>query len=290
MRFGYLSAALLFFLFTCIIDISIALEREYKPAYDASNWEVVTDELSCKLTYNIADYGVLSFSQQAGFLEAAELKIFRNRGVAHSRAIVEFVSPEWHPNVLQQHGWRFQVVDSKQTITFSNRQARQILDNIDAGFMTIIRHTDNTDRRNIAVAKVLPVLFHANYLKYTKCQDEIVPVSFDDIKKSNIYFETGSVRLDHTAKQWLEYIVAYAKTPYLRRIELGGYTDSVGSFRANHKLASLRVEEVRKHLLDAGFNEKQIKIRVYGEQRAIDSNLTPQGRANNRRVEVKIYR
>jgi len=73
------------------------------------------------------------------------------------------------------------------------------------------------------------------------------------------------------------------------RIEVDGHTDSVGSDAINQNLSQARAEKVGKFLTEVGEIEPtRITTRGYGESRPVASNETTAGRAENRRVEIKI--
>jgi outer membrane protein OmpA-like peptidoglycan-associated protein len=67
-----------------------------------------------------------------------------------------------------------------------------------------------------------------------------------------------------------------------------GHTDSVGSERSNQILSERRANAVRDYLIANGISDDRLTAVGYGETRPIDSNKTRSGRANNRRVEVKL--
>jgi outer membrane protein OmpA-like peptidoglycan-associated protein len=71
------------------------------------------------------------------------------------------------------------------------------------------------------------------------------------------------------------------------RIQLEGHTDSQGSARTNQALSEKRVENIKDYLVEH-FHLAPERIRAvgYGESRPIASNDTPEGRGQNRRVEV----
>ena len=71
------------------------------------------------------------------------------------------------------------------------------------------------------------------------------------------------------------------------RVEIGGHTDSTGSARFNRELSRQRAESVRQFLIGEGVDPDRIVSAGYGEGRPIRSNATVEGRAANRRVEVK---
>jgi outer membrane protein OmpA-like peptidoglycan-associated protein len=73
------------------------------------------------------------------------------------------------------------------------------------------------------------------------------------------------------------------------RIEVSGHTDSTGADNINKSLSQARAEKVGKFLSEVGeIASSRIKAIGYGESRPVASNKTAEGRAENRRVEIKI--
>ena len=64
-----------------------------------------------------------------------------------------------------------------------------------------------------------------------------------------------------------------------------GHTDSDGNDDSNLKLSANRAIAVKKALLDLGINESRLKTEGKGESVPVSENTTPEGKANNRRVE-----
>ena len=72
-------------------------------------------------------------------------------------------------------------------------------------------------------------------------------------------------------------------------IEISGHTDSTGSDNINKSISQARAEKVGKFLTDVGeIDSKRITSVGYGESRPLATNKTAEGRAENRRVEIKI--
>ncbi|MCS6904252.1 MAG: OmpA family protein [Bacteroidia bacterium] len=71
-------------------------------------------------------------------------------------------------------------------------------------------------------------------------------------------------------------------------IELRGHTDSVGSHRHNKQLSLRRAEAVKKALVRRGIEPHRLTTVGFGEDFPIAPNSTPQGRAINRRTEIRI--
>ena len=67
-----------------------------------------------------------------------------------------------------------------------------------------------------------------------------------------------------------------------------GHTDNVGSMDVNQRLSEQRAQSVAGSLESFGVNRARMQIRGYGYTQPIASNATPEGRAQNRRVELRV--
>jgi OOP family OmpA-OmpF porin len=74
------------------------------------------------------------------------------------------------------------------------------------------------------------------------------------------------------------------KNPSLR-FEIDGHTDNTGNSTHNLALSQQRAEAVKAQLVSMGIDAARLKTAGFGDTKPIDSNDTPEGRANNRRVE-----
>lgn len=73
-----------------------------------------------------------------------------------------------------------------------------------------------------------------------------------------------------------------------KKIVVEGHTDSVGADADNMKLSQKRADSVRTYLVTRGVKSERISALGKGESTPIADNKTPEGRANNRRVEIVI--
>ena len=73
------------------------------------------------------------------------------------------------------------------------------------------------------------------------------------------------------------------------KFSIAGHTDSDGNETTNLKLSEERAMAVKAALVEAGISEDRLTTKGFGESQPVDTNDTPEGKANNRRVEfVKI--
>ncbi|MGD8592112.1 MAG: OmpA family protein [Gammaproteobacteria bacterium] len=103
-----------------------------------------------------------------------------------------------------------------------------------------------------------------------------------------VYFKTGSDQLNENAKKLLRSISHTLKENPKMRIEVAGHTDNTGSDTANHSLSIRRARSAKKQLIDLGVSASTLTIKGYGDSKPVASNETSQGRAANRRVELRI--
>lgn len=70
--------------------------------------------------------------------------------------------------------------------------------------------------------------------------------------------------------------------------EVAGHTDAVGSDSYNLNLSQRRADNVRSYLVQQGVDGDRMTARGYGESQPVADNSTEAGRAQNRRVELRI--
>jgi outer membrane protein OmpA-like peptidoglycan-associated protein len=104
----------------------------------------------------------------------------------------------------------------------------------------------------------------------------------------SVLFATNQHSLLPIAKEKLREVAQALLEQGDTRIVVEGHTDSRGSAQKNEELSLLRAEEVRGFLISQGIPTNNIRASGLGEQRPIASNETPEGRANNRRVEIVV--
>lgn len=106
-----------------------------------------------------------------------------------------------------------------------------------------------------------------------------------DLRGVNFDFDKCNLRPD--AVQILDNAVGVLKSHDLR-VAVEGHTDSVGTDAYNQKLSECRAKVVYDYLLGNGVNPGQVTgSRGFGESRPIDTNETAEGRARNRRTELR---
>ena len=103
-----------------------------------------------------------------------------------------------------------------------------------------------------------------------------------------VTFDVDSSTLKPQFRATLDQIAQSLKTYPNSLIDVYGHTDSTGSDQYNQALSQRRAQTVADYLIMRGVSGSRIRSQGYGETMPIATNDTEQGRALNRRVEIKI--
>lgn len=103
-----------------------------------------------------------------------------------------------------------------------------------------------------------------------------------------VFFANDSDQLSIPAQQILRKVAEVIKQSSASLIEVGGYTDDAGDAEYNLRLSAVRAAAVRDYLYGLGVKKSRLQVRGYGEASPRADNASPEGRAMNRRVELKI--
>jgi outer membrane protein OmpA-like peptidoglycan-associated protein len=104
----------------------------------------------------------------------------------------------------------------------------------------------------------------------------------------DVLFNSGQADLNPGAARNLNALVQFLNEHSDRRLEIDGYTDSIGSDDFNLGLSQRRANAVKMTLVAQGIDPSRIVSQGYGKDFAVASNADSGGRQLNRRVEVVI--
>jgi len=108
-----------------------------------------------------------------------------------------------------------------------------------------------------------------------------------------ILFDSGKAEVKQEGREALQKVAGVLKTVEDQEIVVAGYTDNVQIgerlakiYPSNWELSAARAISVVKILVADGVNPENISAAGYGEYRPVADNDTPEGRAQNRRMEI----
>jgi outer membrane protein OmpA-like peptidoglycan-associated protein len=103
-----------------------------------------------------------------------------------------------------------------------------------------------------------------------------------------VYFDTDKADLKPQAIATLDENVRVLKENPNLTIELAGHTDATGSDSYNKMLSQKRVQKVQQYLTSKGIPASRLRTVAFGKEKPVAENKTKEGRAKNRRVEIRV--
>lgn len=110
----------------------------------------------------------------------------------------------------------------------------------------------------------------------------------DSIVLNGVNFDNDKATLTPNAKSILDNVASELKQYPDIQVEVQGHTDSNASVQHNQGLSERRAASVKKYLVDAGVDAGRMTTIGFGESQPIADNGTAEGRALNRRVQLRI--
>lgn len=104
----------------------------------------------------------------------------------------------------------------------------------------------------------------------------------------NIFFDFNKFDLQPQSQAELDKVVQLLQENPNVKIQLEGHTDNIGNAADNLKLSENRAKAVVTYLISKGIDSKRLVAKGYGATQPIADNATEEGRAQNRRTELKI--
>src|SRR6185312_13768141 len=108
------------------------------------------------------------------------------------------------------------------------------------------------------------------------------------VSMSDVLFDTGKYSLKPGAREKLAKVSGILLSYPGLNIEVGGYTDNVGSDEMNQTLSENRAGSVRDYLVQQGVTANSVTAKGYGSTLPVASNENAAGRQQNRRVELLV--
>lgn len=127
-----------------------------------------------------------------------------------------------------------------------------------------------------------------------KTLPEVFQIAMQPIKKNaviileNLFFDTNKTTIKNASTASMEELYNALKNNPDMKIMIIGHTDNVGTDAYNQQLSEGRAKSVRNEMVKRGIAPERMQWKGMGESQPITTNTTDEGRAKNRRVEIKI--
>jgi outer membrane protein OmpA-like peptidoglycan-associated protein len=108
------------------------------------------------------------------------------------------------------------------------------------------------------------------------------------VNMSDVLFDTGRYSLKPGAREKLAKVAGILLAYPGINVQVGGYTDNVGSDEMNQALSEHRASSVRDYLVESGVNSNAVTAQGFGNTQPVATNDNSTGRQQNRRVELVV--
>ena len=106
----------------------------------------------------------------------------------------------------------------------------------------------------------------------------------------NIFFDVNKYDLKPASQIELDAVIKLLRENPLVSVQIDGYTDNAGKPADNLLLSENRAKSVVNYLTSKGIDPKRLSYKGYGEAQPVSPNSTEEGRAKNRRTELKVLK
>lgn len=256
----------------------------YGAGIENSQWYLSESVFDCTLTHDVPGYGKAVFRHRAGeelsfYLESGSRLMRPGRG----QLIVE--APAWRPGSNPRSVGYIYVDESHRPVTLDARHSMLMISGLLEGMAPTLSRQAWYGNEHIRIS-LSSINFARSFEGYRGCVASLLPVNYDQIKRSRIPFNSGSTQLSNADYELLDSIVLYVQADStVERLFVDGHSDSIGSRINNRALSEQRANIVADYLKERGIPEDRLTVRAHGDQFPVSRRP-----ADNRRTTIRLQR
>lgn len=276
-------------LLVCSLVGGVRAEQFRGPVAEAG-WQLDASVFECRLVQSIPRFGSAVFTRRAGEAQRFVLQQ-ANRYLAGGEARIRAEHPEWRETAQPEALDAVSVQAGDQPLAVDWQRSQRLAAELRTGRRLIISYAPWDGRAQAAEIVLEPVGFREALDGFNDCLSGLLPVNFDQVERNALYFPAGYADLPESELEKLDRIALYASADErITHFYVDGHTDGVGLRAENLELSRERAEMVAQYLIERGVPERKIITRWHGERYPVGSNRDPEGRAENRRVTIRLER
>ncbi|CAM3440499.1 OmpA family protein [Parendozoicomonas haliclonae] len=249
---------------------------------DQTQWQASGDKFSCQLRQPLNN-GYVEFVARAGYPLAITL-VEGDKSSSGSLAVSRLAAPWQNKDDIEPLGSG----DISPAQPYMNSGTEPLLAGLQSGNWAQLALTLNQKTRHITLSNAG---IHQPALDFQGCRNQLLPASYDQVSLVRVQFSSGKNRPQPSYSDTLNNLAMYVRTDKeITEVHIDGHTDSHGHHLDNLKIAKDRADNVAEYLKYLGVPEDKIILRYHAERYPIASNNTNYGRAQNRRVEIRLIK
>jgi len=260
----------------------------YSAGIENSQWYNAGSIFECSLTHPIPGYGNAVFYQRAGESLSFHLDPEYNN-MRPGRAALVIEAPAWRGGKPVTDLGFVDVSDNDDyPIRIPAPPAENMLASLQQGmaptFTRRARFSDDPVR-----VRLTHVSFAREYQDFRRCVSGLLPVNFDQVKRTVVLFGLDERVLSEEDRRELDKVALYVQADdRVQALYVDGHTDRVGRRIYNRILSRDRAEAVTDYLVSQGVPAERISTRYHGDRFPVAGDNVPASR--HRRATVRLER
>lgn len=256
----------------------------YGAGIENSEWYLSDSVFECSLVHEIPGYGRAVFYHRAG----ESLSFYLESRVPMMRpgnGLVVVEAPAWRPGTAVRKVGYVPVSEGTRQVELNEKQSMQLIRGLMEGMApTVTRRAWYSD--DPVRVSVSNINFADRFDGYQGCAANLLPVNYDQIRRSRVPFASGSQSLSEQDRRLLDNIVQFVLADTtVERIFVDGHTDRAGSRIDNRALSEERANVVADYLTSNRIDPDMITVRAHGDQYPVSNRPS-----ENRRTTIRLQR
>lgn len=245
-----------------------ARAEAYMAAFDQAQWQVQRSPLVCRLTQAVPRFGEAIFETVGGGRQRFVLHSKKNPLIGGPSQFTA-AAPSWNPTREPIALGNIEIVDGVEPLQLGGESTAQLLDSLNSGLVPVFARPLQTDANTIASIALSPVNFLPAYRQYRACKEQLMPVTFEQIKNTVIGFAQEQSELSAAAQKKIDFLLRYiAVDRSVTHFEISGISSDNKRLLDNFELAKQRSQQVSEYLMSRGIDAKSIETSYHGERAA----------------------
>lgn len=265
-------------------------DSRYAGSMETTRWQLDASVFACRLYQPLDQFGEAVFLHRAGEEQRFYLAA-HNRLLAAGPAAIDASTPLWQPAYQARAVDRLTLAGGDEPLQLDWRDSQVLVEQLHQGMRLSVTAQAWHDNRQQVSLEMAPTGFEAAFRDFLACTNNLLPANYDQVSRSSVHFPPGAVEFEDDQRQVLDHLVRYVLAdPHVTALVIDGHSDGLGLRADNLALSQQRAEAVHAYITERGVPEDLIQVRWHGERYPIASNRTPEGRAENRRVTLRVDR
>jgi sodium-type flagellar protein MotY len=275
-------------LFLVMLLANTCVAQSYIASITDAEWKNQSSPFVCRLSHKIPSYGEAIFAKKAGLEEVFELRQTTIK-LPKADVSVQAVAPAWRSAVAPVALGHVKVVAGNTPLRLKKAEFTSYIHYMDQGMQIWFTSTQESHTGVPLRIGLEAHRFSAVYKNYMQCIDNLIPYNFKQISRTVIQYEHHLPILTPAVKTQLDKIVRYEKvdTSVLGLI-VDGHSDKMLKPEQSETNSKTQAEIIAAYLVEKGIPKDKIITRWHSDKFPIASNGKLAGRAQNRRVTVRL--